>query len=303
MFSDVIKLIAILVVELVAFSIASQQVYAVGVGILNSDITFLDGSTDISATVQGQTLFYHMEQLFWSLFGLQELEDFSSPIHSVDTAAKLLVGLYDLLAVIVLLNMLIAQISDTYNRIEASSGETYNFARAEQILEFRDHSDAPVPFNIVLCIVRGAKCLCKKSTATEDGQTHQESSHRNEFDFGLEDLPQVENDTSARSSIAESIAESFVDVIKTELKLKTSTDIYKEIKTEYERMELDEKHENIEHVQTDLIGEGTRLENKLAEMTSALTVMQSSSRDMISALENDCYNISLLVSRLMESEV
>ena len=63
------------------------------------------------------------EKLFFSLFGLTGLNDLKMTKHIEDWTInlfKLVFGLYLLMASIVLINLLIAMMSDTYQRIEVS---------------------------------------------------------------------------------------------------------------------------------------------------------------------------------------
>lgn len=65
-----------------------------------------------------------LEMLFFSLFGLVE-PDSMPPLHLVPDFAKiilkLLFGIYMMVTLIVLINLLIAMMSDTYQRIQAQS--------------------------------------------------------------------------------------------------------------------------------------------------------------------------------------
>ncbi|KAI1722541.1 ankyrin repeats (3 copies) domain-containing protein [Ditylenchus destructor] len=96
----------------------------------------------------GQTL----EMLFFSLFGLVE-PDNMPPLHLVPNFAKivlkLLFGIYMMVTLIVLINLLIAMMSDTYQRIQAQSDKEWKFGRAILIRQMNKRSATPSPINML----------------------------------------------------------------------------------------------------------------------------------------------------------
>uniref|UniRef100_A0A914Z5K9 Ion transport domain-containing protein n=1 Tax=Panagrolaimus superbus TaxID=310955 RepID=A0A914Z5K9_9BILA len=96
----------------------------------------------------GQTL----EMLFFSLFGLVE-PDNMPPLHLVPDFAKivlkLLFGIYMMVTLIVLINLLIAMMSDTYQRIQAQSDKEWKFGRAMLIRQMNKRSATPSPINML----------------------------------------------------------------------------------------------------------------------------------------------------------
>ena len=80
--------------------------------------------------------FFMFELLFFSLFGFQKSEDFmiSSFIQSWTVYAfKLVFASYLLLTVVVLINLLIAMMSDTYQRIQQQSDIEWKYGLAKLI--------------------------------------------------------------------------------------------------------------------------------------------------------------------------
>ena len=61
-----------------------------------------------------------MKTLFWALFGLSEIENLSleSGLHLTESVGHFMYALYLLVAVIVLLNALIAMMSSTYAKVQ-----------------------------------------------------------------------------------------------------------------------------------------------------------------------------------------
>uniref|UniRef100_T1JXK5 Ion transport domain-containing protein n=1 Tax=Tetranychus urticae TaxID=32264 RepID=T1JXK5_TETUR len=93
------------------------------------------------------------EMLFYALFGLVE-PDTMPPMHlSPDFAKiimKLVFGIYMMVTVIVLINLLIAMMSNTYQRIEAQSDIEWKFGRAKLIRNMNRTLSTPSPINLIL---------------------------------------------------------------------------------------------------------------------------------------------------------
>ncbi|XP_071498896.1 short transient receptor potential channel 1-like [Diadema antillarum] len=117
-----------------------------------------------------------MMSLFWSLFGLESLSiiQLSSGIEHYFTEAvgTFLFALYLMFAVVVMLNALIAMMSNTYTRVEENSDTEWKYARAQMWVSFlQPGGTTPPPFNIFptirdlidLCRMCGSKC-CRKGS-------------------------------------------------------------------------------------------------------------------------------------------
>ena len=77
--------------------------------------------------------------MFWSLFGLAEkegvlVEDFNKQFTEV--AGYLIYGAFNIASVIVLLNMLIAMMSKSYETIEEHADVEWKFARSKLYMEY-----------------------------------------------------------------------------------------------------------------------------------------------------------------------
>ena len=87
-------------------------------------------------------------QPFWGLFGDFDLEamEETTPFSAIDInfAAPVLLWVYMFLTTIMLVNLLIAQMSDTYCKVSEEGTERWQFQRAQLILEYKDNK-APVP--------------------------------------------------------------------------------------------------------------------------------------------------------------
>uniref|UniRef100_A0A9J8AIL0 Transient receptor potential cation channel subfamily C member 2a n=1 Tax=Cyprinus carpio carpio TaxID=630221 RepID=A0A9J8AIL0_CYPCA len=89
--------------------------------------------------------------LFWTMFGManQEYVDMHDYVLA-EFVGRIFYGIFTLLIVIVLLNMLIAMISNSFQRIEDDADVEWKFARSKLYLSyFREGLTMPVPFNII----------------------------------------------------------------------------------------------------------------------------------------------------------
>lgn len=121
-----------------------------------------------------------MRTVFWALFGfgspestdLLSLSTNSSNTTVHHTYTELLGyslwGIYHIITVVVLINMLIAMLSDSYQRVNNNADIEWKFARSSILLSFLDNqSSVPPPFNLiptVQCVLGMGKCLWRHLT-------------------------------------------------------------------------------------------------------------------------------------------
>ncbi|XP_057216828.1 transient receptor potential cation channel subfamily C member 2b [Triplophysa rosa] len=89
--------------------------------------------------------------LFWTMFGVAEQTYVDMPEFVLaEFVGRILYGIYTLIIVIVLLNMLIAMITNSFQKIEDDADVEWKFARSKLYLSyFREGLTMPVPFNII----------------------------------------------------------------------------------------------------------------------------------------------------------
>jgi hypothetical protein len=79
---------------------------------------------------------------FWGLFGNDNLDSIEEYLgfdsYVTNAVAPVMLWFYQLLATIVLVNLLIAQMSNTYETVMQDSKKRWLFARADIIMEFKD---------------------------------------------------------------------------------------------------------------------------------------------------------------------
>ncbi|XP_067663770.1 transient receptor potential-gamma protein-like isoform X3 [Haliotis asinina] len=121
-------------------------------------------------------LFEILQTLYWSVFGLVDLDHAElRPKFNheyTELIGKLMFGVYSWIALVVLLNMLIAMMSNSYQIIYSQADEEWKFARSKLwISYFEDSGTLPAPFNIIpspktfyyiLVWFKNKLCACSK---------------------------------------------------------------------------------------------------------------------------------------------
>ncbi|XP_077597242.1 short transient receptor potential channel 2-like [Stigmatopora nigra] len=89
--------------------------------------------------------------LFWTMFGVANQDYVDMPQFALaEFVGRVLYGIFTLVIVIVLLNMLIAMITNSFQKIEDDADVEWKFARSKLYLSyFREGLTMPVPFNII----------------------------------------------------------------------------------------------------------------------------------------------------------
>nr|XP_055076899.1 transient receptor potential cation channel, subfamily N, member 1 isoform X1 [Misgurnus anguillicaudatus] len=103
--------------------------------------------------------------LFFALFGLTDpdkIPDVERSPPATAILAKMVFGIYLVLTFIVLINLLIAMMSDTYQRIQAQSDTEWKFGRAVLIRDMSHKSGIPSPFNLFTNLFYYMKVFCKR---------------------------------------------------------------------------------------------------------------------------------------------
>ncbi|PIK37086.1 putative short transient receptor potential channel 5, partial [Apostichopus japonicus] len=102
------------------------------------------------------TLGEAMATLFWALFGLPDISvvDFTTAVgtkhYFTQTVGNLLYATYHVIAIVVLLNVLIAMMSNTYTRVEMDADIEWKFSRSKLWMSYFDElGTVPPPFNIL----------------------------------------------------------------------------------------------------------------------------------------------------------
>lgn len=148
---DLTRFLVILLIFIAGFTLhllaIYQPVYAPKT--VNPSQGLGDGNGE--AYVSQITLIESFGLLFFSLFGLVDPDGLpttnQSPIWVVDMA-KVTFGIYMMVTLVVLINLLIAMMSDTYQRIQQQSDTEWKFGRAKLIRNMNKTSATPSPLNL-----------------------------------------------------------------------------------------------------------------------------------------------------------
>ncbi|XP_055340739.1 transient receptor potential-gamma protein-like isoform X2 [Paramacrobiotus metropolitanus] len=93
-----------------------------------------------------------LQTLIWAIFGLIDLDhlDLKEDHSYTEFVGRLMFGTYSVISIIVLLNMLIAMMSNSYQLISNQSDTEWKFARSKLWMSyFEEGSTLPTPFNII----------------------------------------------------------------------------------------------------------------------------------------------------------
>uniref|UniRef100_A0A3B3CWA3 Transient receptor potential cation channel, subfamily C, member 6b n=1 Tax=Oryzias melastigma TaxID=30732 RepID=A0A3B3CWA3_ORYME len=149
---DIFKFMVIFITVFVAFMVGMFNLYSYYLGAKhNNAFTTVEES---------------FKTLFWAIFGLSEVKSVVININHkfIENIGYVLYGVYNIIMVIVLLNMLIAMFNSSFQEIEDDADVEWKFARAKLWFSyFKQGSILPVPFNLipspksVLSITRGIR--------------------------------------------------------------------------------------------------------------------------------------------------
>ena len=156
---DLVRFLVILMIFMVGFTAHLAAVYKPMYG-KGSSYSVLDPSFGF---------FKCFELLFFSLFGLTEIQlldpsqqqpNYQFP-GAMFTLARFTFGLYNIITIVVLINLLIAMMSDTYQRIQAQSDIEWKFGRAKLIRNMKRSTATPSPLNLLTKFVTYFRVLFK----------------------------------------------------------------------------------------------------------------------------------------------
>ncbi|XP_061537756.1 LOW QUALITY PROTEIN: short transient receptor potential channel 6 [Phycodurus eques] len=135
---DIFKFLVIFITVFVAFMVGMFNLYSYYLGAKYNDaFTTLEES---------------FKTLFWAIFGLSEVKSVVIDINHkfIENIGYVLYGVYNIIMVIVLLNMLIAMFNSSFQKIEGDADVEWKFARAKLWFSyFEQGGSLPVPFNLL----------------------------------------------------------------------------------------------------------------------------------------------------------
>lgn len=135
---DIFKFMVIFITVFVAFMVGMFNLYSYYLGAKhNNAFTTLEES---------------FKTLFWAIFGLSEVKSVVINIDHkfIENTGYVLYGVYNVIMVIVLLNMLIAMFNSSFQEIQDDADVEWKFARAKLWFSYFEHEGTlPVPFNLI----------------------------------------------------------------------------------------------------------------------------------------------------------
>ncbi|XP_057381258.1 transient-receptor-potential-like protein isoform X2 [Daphnia carinata] len=134
-------------------------------------------------------LFESSQSLFWASFGLVDLGNFE--LAGVKSYTRfwgmLIFGAYSVINVVVLLNLLIAMMSNSYSLITEHSDTEWKFARSKLWMSYFDATGhtLPPPFNLLPTPKKIMRLFCRKSNASNPKlrRTSTKGRHASERDY------------------------------------------------------------------------------------------------------------------------
>ena len=147
---DLTRFLVILLIFMAGFTLHLASVYQPIFEPTTPDPNLGDGD-GAGMPTPSMTPMATFELLFFSLFGLVDPDNlptlYRSPIWVI-TLVKIIFGTYMVVTLIVLINLLIAMMSDTYQRIQQQSDTEWKFGRAKLIRNMNKTSATPSPLNL-----------------------------------------------------------------------------------------------------------------------------------------------------------
>uniref|UniRef100_A0A3B3WPY7 Transient receptor ion channel domain-containing protein n=1 Tax=Poecilia mexicana TaxID=48701 RepID=A0A3B3WPY7_9TELE len=135
---DIFQFMVIFITVFVAFMVGMFDLYSY----------YLGAKHNVAFTTVEESF----KTLFWAIFGLSEVKSVVLNINHkfIENIGYVLYGVYNIIMVIVLLNMLIAMFNSSFQEIEDDADVEWKFARAKLWFSYFERgSTLPVPFNLV----------------------------------------------------------------------------------------------------------------------------------------------------------
>lgn len=159
---------------IVAFSVAITMIYTAEMSyLIPTGENKINGTHFEGFCAEGRAacLVKASTHLVWSVFGLTNLETMESHGELSSAVVGVLYVLFLILSVIMLVNMLVALLTNTYQKVETNADVEWKFSRAVVADEYRRFHPIVAPFNIIslpLCHCYIEKCGDRRAKMAED---------------------------------------------------------------------------------------------------------------------------------------
>ncbi|XP_014904659.1 short transient receptor potential channel 6-like [Poecilia latipinna] len=175
---DIFQFMVIFITVFVAFMVGMFDLYSY----------YLGAKHNVAFTTVEESF----KTLFWAIFGLSEVKSVVLNINHkfIENTGYVLYGVYNIIMVIVLLNMLIAMFNSSFQEIEDDADVEWKFARAKLWFSYFERgSTLPVPFNLVpspksvVSFLLGIKTLIGSSRKSKEN-SNSDMDHKNLREHG-----------------------------------------------------------------------------------------------------------------------
>uniref|UniRef100_A0A8C4DU16 Transient receptor potential cation channel, subfamily C, member 4a n=1 Tax=Dicentrarchus labrax TaxID=13489 RepID=A0A8C4DU16_DICLA len=175
MLLDILKFLFIYCLVLLAFANGLNQLYFYYETKASDEKGKCKGIRCVEQNNAFSTLFETLQSLFWSIFGLISLyvTNVDADHQFTEFVGATMFGTYNIISLVVLLNMLIAMMNNSYQHIADHADIEWKFARTKLWMSyFEEGATLPAPFNIIpspksflylICWIK--KQVCKRTSS------------------------------------------------------------------------------------------------------------------------------------------
>ncbi|KAM6911586.1 short transient receptor potential channel 4a [Lycodopsis pacificus] len=152
MLLDILKFLFIYCLVLLAFANGLNQLYFYYETKASDERGKCKGIRCVEQNNAFSTLFETLQSLFWSIFGLISLyvTNVDADHQFTEFVGATMFGTYNIISLVVLLNMLIAMMNNSYQHIADHADIEWKFARTKLWMSyFEEGATLPAPFNII----------------------------------------------------------------------------------------------------------------------------------------------------------
>ncbi|XP_069002393.1 short transient receptor potential channel 4-like [Embiotoca jacksoni] len=152
MLLDILKFLFIYCLVLLAFANGLNQLYFYYDTKASEEKGKCKGIRCVEQNNAFSTLFETLQSLFWSIFGLISLyvTNVDADHQFTEFVGATMFGTYNIISLVVLLNMLIAMMNNSYQHIADHADIEWKFARTKLWMSyFEEGATLPAPFNII----------------------------------------------------------------------------------------------------------------------------------------------------------
>ncbi|XP_022084872.1 LOW QUALITY PROTEIN: short transient receptor potential channel 4-like [Acanthaster planci] len=152
MVEDIVKFLFLMALVLFSFAAGLNQLYWVYQEEIDPGMCF--GVACPEPNNAFTDVFQTLQALIWAIFGLTDLSNTKVKTefgHNVtEFIGATMFGVYCIITIVVLLNLLIAMMNDSFQKIQTQSDMEWKFARSKLWMSYFDEGETlPVPFNII----------------------------------------------------------------------------------------------------------------------------------------------------------